>query len=131
MREASRILVVEDEKKLAFALKEGLEADHYFVSVAHSGTDGFVLAHGQSFDLLILDLMLPGPDGLEILRSFRQHHFDTPVLLLTAKDTMNYWRVSASCCGAVTATSILRVRCDWLTWKWMSSITQWPVAGGN
>jgi len=83
-----RILVVEDEKKLASALKEGLEADHYFVSVANTGEDGLSLIESQQFDLMILDVMLPGPDGLEILRILRLRAFNTPVLLLTAKDAV-------------------------------------------
>ena len=83
-----RILVVEDEKKLASALKEGLEADHYFVSVANTGEDGLSLIESQQFDLMILDVMLPGPDGLEILRILRLRAFNTPVLLLTAKDAI-------------------------------------------
>jgi len=83
-----RLLVVEDEKKLALALKEGLEADHFSVTVAHTGEDGFYLVHADPFDLVILDLMLPGRSGLEILRTMRQGGLKTPVLLLTAKDAV-------------------------------------------
>jgi DNA-binding response OmpR family regulator len=83
-----RILVVEDEPKLAAALQQGLEADHYSVGVAHTGEEGFYLTRTQPFDLVILDVMLPGRDGLEILTTLRQQRLDTPVLLLTAKDAI-------------------------------------------
>lgn len=81
-----RVLVVEDERKLARALKEGLEADDYAVSVAHTGEDGFFLLCKQPFDLAILDVMLPGRDGFEILAALRHQGLRMPVLLLTAKD---------------------------------------------
>jgi two-component system copper resistance phosphate regulon response regulator CusR len=87
-KETVRILVVEDERKLARALKEGLEADNYSVSVAYTGEDGFFLIHAQPFEIVILDVMLPGRDGLEILRTIRQRGLKTPVLLLTARDTV-------------------------------------------
>jgi two-component system copper resistance phosphate regulon response regulator CusR len=83
-----RILVVEDEMKLAKALKEGLEADRYEVSVVHTGEEGFYAVHEQAFDLVILDVMLPGRDGLEILGTLRRKGNTTPVLLLTAKDAI-------------------------------------------
>lgn len=83
-----RILVVEDEIKLARALKEGLEADHYEVSVVHTGEEGFYAVHEQAFDMVILDVMLPGRDGLEILGTLRRKGNTTPVLLLTAKDAI-------------------------------------------
>jgi two-component system, OmpR family, copper resistance phosphate regulon response regulator CusR len=81
-----RILVVEDEQKLAGALRDGLEADDYAVSVAHTGEEGFYLLCKQPFDLAILDVMLPGRDGFEILSTLRQQGMRIPVLLLTAKD---------------------------------------------
>lgn len=83
-----RILVVEDEIKLAKALKEGLESDRYQVSVVHTGEEGFYAVHEQAFDLVILDVMLPGRDGLEILGTLRREGNTTPVLLLTAKDAI-------------------------------------------
>src|SRR5205823_10224688 len=67
---------------LAFAL----QAEHYDVVVARTGEDGFFRANAQVFDLVVLDLMLPGRSGLEILQTLRQRHIDTPVLILTAKD---------------------------------------------
>ena len=83
-----RILVVEDEQKLAKALQEGLEADQYAVTVATTGEDGFYLASAERFDLLILDVMLPGRDGFEILSTLRQRGVTMPVLLLTARDAI-------------------------------------------
>jgi two-component system, OmpR family, copper resistance phosphate regulon response regulator CusR len=82
------ILVVEDEQKLANALRDGLEADHYAVTVANTGEDGFYLASAERFDLLILDVMLPGRGGLEILATLRQRGATMPVLLLTARDAI-------------------------------------------
>jgi DNA-binding response OmpR family regulator len=83
-----RILVIEDEPKLAKAVKEGLETDDYSVSLSHSGEDGFYqLCQGQ-FDLAILDVMLPGRDGFEILKSVRQMGVLIPILLLTARDAV-------------------------------------------
>jgi DNA-binding response OmpR family regulator len=83
-----RILVVEDEQKMAKALQEGLEADDYSVRVAYTGEEGFYLIQAQSFDLLILDVMLPGHDGFEILASIRRRGIKTPVLLLTSRDAI-------------------------------------------
>lgn len=84
-----QILVVEDEKKVAKALKEGLEAEQYQVTVAHTGEDGFYLLNSQTFDLVLLDLMLPGRDGFEILKTLREKGLQTPVLILTARDTVD------------------------------------------
>ena len=81
-----RILVVEDERKLAQVLTAALEAEHYDVVAAATGEDGFFRANAEAFDLVILDLMLPGRSGLEILRTLRQRHLATPVLILTARD---------------------------------------------
>ena len=83
-----RILIVEDERKLAAALQAGLEAASYAVSVAFTGEEGFYLANTETFDLMLLDVMLPGRDGLEILRNLRQHGVLTPALLLTARDAI-------------------------------------------
>jgi DNA-binding response OmpR family regulator len=84
-----RILIVEDEKKVARAIGQGLERERYSVTVSHTGEEGFFLATTQSFDLIILDLMLPGRDGIEILRSLREKRCQTPVLILTARDTVD------------------------------------------
>jgi two-component system copper resistance phosphate regulon response regulator CusR len=83
-----RILVIEDERKLAAAVKQGLEADGYTVGMAHTGEEGFYLICKQTFDLVILDVMLPGRDGFEILGSLREQGIRIPVLLLTARDTL-------------------------------------------
>jgi DNA-binding response OmpR family regulator len=84
-----RILVVEDEQKVAKALREGLEAERYDVVVASTGEEGFFLVNHQSFDLVLLDLMLPGRDGIEVLTTLRRRGLQTPVLILTAKDTVD------------------------------------------
>ncbi len=84
--EPVKILVVEDEHKLAMAIQQGLEANQHTVNVAHSGEDGFFLAQTQTFDLLVFDVMLPGRDGLEIVASLRRLGHRTPILLLTSKD---------------------------------------------
>jgi len=81
-----RVLVVEDERKLAQVLSSALQAEHYDVVVAATGEDGFYRANAEQFDLVVLDLMLPGRSGLEILQTLRQRHVETPVLILTARD---------------------------------------------
>ena len=81
-----RVLIVEDERKLAQVLSSALEAEHYDAIVAHTGEDGFFRANAEVFDLVVLDLMLPGRSGLEILQTLRQRHIETPVLILTARD---------------------------------------------
>jgi two-component system copper resistance phosphate regulon response regulator CusR len=81
-----RVLVVEDERKLAQVLASALEAERYEVVIAATGEDGFFRANAELFDLVLLDLMLPGRSGLEILKTLRQRHIETPVLILTARD---------------------------------------------
>lgn len=80
-----RILIIEDERKIALSLKKGLEQESFAVDVAFSGSDGFDLASTESYDLIILDLMLPGMDGLEICRRLRQKKNFALILVLTAK----------------------------------------------
>jgi two-component system copper resistance phosphate regulon response regulator CusR len=82
------ILIIEDNKKVAQALKKGLEAEHYDIEVVYTGEEGFFLINTQKFDLIILDLMLPGRDGLEILSALRGQQDKTPVLILTARDAI-------------------------------------------
>ncbi len=82
------ILVVEDEAKVARALKEGLEREAYEVTVARTGEEGYYLLGVRPFDLVVLDLMLPGRDGLEILATLRSRHRGIPVLILTARDAV-------------------------------------------
>jgi DNA-binding response OmpR family regulator len=85
---APRVLVVEDEPKVARALREGLGAEGYEVVVAPTGEDGFFRAASEPFDLLILDRVLPGREGLEVLRALRQKGHLAPVLVLTARDAV-------------------------------------------
>jgi len=73
---------------MAKALREGLEADEYSVRVAHTGEEGFYLIQAQPFDLVILDVMLSGHDGFEILATLRRRGIMTPVLLLTSRDAI-------------------------------------------
>ncbi|MFN8059557.1 MAG: response regulator transcription factor [Vicinamibacterales bacterium] len=81
-----RVLVVEDERKIAQVLASALRAEHYDVVVAPTGEDGFFRANAEVFDLVVLDLMLPGRNGLEILQTLRKRQIATPVLILTARD---------------------------------------------
>jgi DNA-binding response OmpR family regulator len=83
-----RVLVVEDEMKIRRSLDEGLKAAGYEVVTAATGEQGLDLAVGQLFDCLVLDLALPGCDGLEVLASLRQAGNTLPVLILTARDTV-------------------------------------------
>jgi two-component system copper resistance phosphate regulon response regulator CusR len=82
------ILVIEDEPKLGKAVEEGLEAAQHTVALARTGEDGFYRVQTESFDLVILDLMLPGRSGLEILQAMRRHGLKIPVLILTARDAV-------------------------------------------
>ena len=83
-----QILVVEDEPKVGNALREGLQAEGYEVTLAQTGEEGFFEASAHPFDLIILDVMLPGRDGIEVLNTLRKQGARTPVLLLTAKDAI-------------------------------------------
>jgi len=83
-----RILIVEDEKKVAAFIKKGLEEETYAVDVAYDGEEGLFLASESQFDLIILDLMLPKLDGLEVLSKLREKKVATAILLLTAKDSV-------------------------------------------
>jgi DNA-binding response OmpR family regulator len=83
-----RILVVEDEQKVANALREGLEGERYEVIVERTGEGAFFRVNTESFDVILLDLTLPGRDGLEILQALRLRGMKTPVLVLTARDSL-------------------------------------------
>jgi DNA-binding response OmpR family regulator len=83
-----RILVVEDEKKIANFIKRGLEEELYEVQTAADGEEGLRLAQEKSFDLIVLDWMLPKKDGLSVLKELREKKNMTPVLMLTAKDSV-------------------------------------------
>lgn len=80
--------MVEDEQKVADALREGLEEERIEVVVERSGEGAFFRVHTERFDIVLLDLMLPGRDGLEILTAIRARGLQTPVLVLTARDTL-------------------------------------------
>ncbi len=80
-----KILVIEDEHKIANAIKKGFEAEAYAVDVVYNGTEGLDFALGEDYDLIILDRMLPGIDGLKICREIRNKQIHTPILMLTAK----------------------------------------------
>jgi DNA-binding response OmpR family regulator len=82
------ILFIEDEAKVADAVKKGLEAEHYSVTAAQTGEEGFYLASTYNYDLILLDLMLPGRSGMEILTALRRKNDQTPVLILTARDAV-------------------------------------------
>ena len=81
-----RILVVEDEKKLASFIRRGLKEKGYAVDVAADGNEGLFLAEVNPYDLIILDIMLPGKDGISICRELRKNKNNSPVLILTARD---------------------------------------------
>jgi heavy metal response regulator len=83
-----RILVVEDENKIASFLQRGLKEQGYSVDVTENGEEGYFLASTQEYDLIILDLMLPKMDGLSLCRKLRQDNVQVPLLMLTAKDAL-------------------------------------------
>lgn len=80
-----KLLVIEDEHRIAAAIKKGLEQEHYVVDVAYDGAEGFDLASDEPYDAIILDLMLPGMDGITICKTLRKEGNHTPILMLTAK----------------------------------------------
>jgi DNA-binding response OmpR family regulator len=83
-----RILLVEDEKKVADIIARGLRAERYAVDVYHDGQSGWEAANTYNYDLIILDLMLPGLNGTEILEKVRRKNSQVPILILTARDGM-------------------------------------------
>jgi len=83
-----KILVIEDDSKTANAIRTGLRGEGYDAAVAKTGEDGFFQLNAETFDLVLLDWMLPGRDGIEILKTIRAHGTKTPVLLLTARDAI-------------------------------------------
>jgi len=84
-----RILVVEDEHRIAHSLQKGLEQERFAVDVAYTGNDGYDLVSSEDYDLIILDLMLPGMDGVTICKELRKNKIHIPILLLTAKGQIN------------------------------------------
>ena len=83
-----RILIVEDERKMAAVLKKGLEAENHRVSLAVDGRTALEFASTLEFDVVVLDVMLPGIDGFEVARRLRRSQNQTPILMLTARDTV-------------------------------------------
>lgn len=83
-----RILVVDDEKKIALGLKKALESQKYAVDVCHDGIEALNMAEAIEYDLIILDRMLPGMDGVSIIKNLRSQNIYTPILLLTALGTV-------------------------------------------
>ena len=83
-----RVLVVEDERKVLRSLERGLQAEGYDVVAAATGEEGFQQATAQPFDCIVLDLLLPGRDGLQVLADLRQTGSKVPVLILTARDAV-------------------------------------------
>jgi len=81
-----RILLVEDERKLSSVIKRGLKEVHYAVDLAENGNDALFMAESNPYDLIILDIMLPGKDGIAVCRQLRKGKNDVPVLMLTARD---------------------------------------------
>lgn len=81
-----KLLVVEDEVKLARSLRDGLTADGFSVDVVHDGTEALWMAETNSYDAIVLDIMLPGTNGFVVCRTLRQRDDWTPILMLTAKD---------------------------------------------
>src|SRR6202049_3593381 len=83
-----KILAIEDEPRGGKALLQGLKAEGYQVTLAPTGEDGFFLLNSSAFDLVVLDVMLPGRSGIEVLKAMRRQELRVPVLLLTAKDSV-------------------------------------------
>jgi DNA-binding response OmpR family regulator len=84
-----KVLAVEDEKKIAALIRKGLEEHGFVVDLCHNGTDGYTLATTRSYDAILLDIMVPGRDGLSILRQLREQKNSVPVILLTARGELN------------------------------------------
>jgi two-component system copper resistance phosphate regulon response regulator CusR len=84
-----RVLIVEDDEKTALALSSGLERGGFATAMAHTGEDGLFLLNSETFDLVVLDWMLPGRSGIELLKTLRSRGSKTPVLLLTARDAVD------------------------------------------
>jgi DNA-binding response OmpR family regulator len=84
-----RVLVVEDEKKTASFIRKALQAESFAVDVSYNGTEALTLATQTPFDAIVLDIMLPGRDGLSVLRQLRERRNNTPILLLSARGQVN------------------------------------------
>ncbi|MBI5638824.1 MAG: response regulator transcription factor [Nitrospirae bacterium] len=83
-----KILLVEDEKGVAHFIRKGLEEEHYDIDLAVDGEEGLSLAAKNQYDLMILDVMLPGMNGIELCRQIRQKDIQSPIMMLTARDSV-------------------------------------------
>ena len=83
-----RILLIEDEKRIANFIERGLKENHYAVDTASDGEKGLFMSEVNIYDLIILDVMLPGKDGISVCQELRKKKIDAPILILTAKDTV-------------------------------------------
>lgn len=84
-----KILVIEDEHKIANSIRKGLEQESYAVDVAYTGPDGYDFAISENYDVIVLDLMLPGMDGITLCKNIRKERIHTPILILTAKGELD------------------------------------------
>ena len=84
-----KVLVIEDDRKIAAFIRKGLEAQGFVVDVCRDGDEGYAVATSRPYDVLVLDIMLPGRDGLSILRNLRERRIPLPVILLTARAELN------------------------------------------
>jgi len=84
-----RILIIEDEHRIANSIKKGLEQENHAVDTSYTGNDGYDMASTEDYDLIILDLMLPGKDGVTICKDLRKNKIHTPIIILTAKGQIN------------------------------------------
>lgn len=83
-----RVLLVEDEHRLASVIKKGLEEEGFAVDAAYDGEEGRFMAENEDYDLIILDVMLPKTDGIEVCKELRHKNIKTPILMLTARSTL-------------------------------------------
>jgi DNA-binding response OmpR family regulator len=84
-----KVLVVEDDRKIASFVRKGLKEQGFVVDVCGDGEQGYACATSQNYDVIVLDIMLPGRDGLSILRALREKKYTVPVILLTARSGLN------------------------------------------
>lgn len=82
-----RILIVEDDERISRYMKRGLEAEEHDVEVTHDGQMGVDMAESRSFDVILLDVFLPGKNGLDVCRQLRENQMTTPIFIMTARDT--------------------------------------------
>ncbi len=83
-----KILIIEDDEKIVNFLKKGLEEESYIIDYSLNGDEGIYLASVNEYDLILLDIMLPIKDGIEVCKTLRQNNINTPIIMLTAKDTI-------------------------------------------